>query len=662
MKAGMSSFDVCAMVEELRELRGARLNKVYQVTPQELKVVLNIKDFGKAELVIEAGRRVHLTEYPKPSPPTPSSFAMALRKHLVNAVLEDAAQVAFDRIIEFKFRRGGEAYVLVAELFGKGNVLLTRDDHVILAVMKPQRFTSRDLIGKEKYTYPPRKYDPFGITPQELVRLAEESEADLVRTLATRLGLGGLYAEELCHRTGIDKTKTSIDENEAEELLEELKILRKSVKEREARIVFDAGRAVDVLPFPLEVYEGMEARSYPTFNQALDEYFTKYEVERIESVREEKFKKKLGLLEARLEEQKQTLEKYREREELFRKIGDTIYMHFQWVEEILDAINKARKTYTWKEIMDKIEEGKETIPEARGIDKILPGEGAVILNLEGLKIRLDFNKTAAQNADYYYTKGKKAKDKSVGVKKAIAETEDKIREIIEKGKESIAVEEKKPRKRVTRKKEWYEKFRWFISSDGFMVLGGRDATSNEVLVKRHMGAGDVFVHADIHGAPAVVIRAEGKEVPETTITEAFDFAASYSKAWKHSLVALDVYWVKPEQVSKRPEHGEYISKGAFIIRGKRNYGKGKIELAVGVKLEGEEVGIIGGPVKPISKASKYVVKIVPGRLKSKETAEKIKALLLKISAKEDREKIALITIEDLQSFLPAGGCEVLSIS
>jgi predicted ribosome quality control (RQC) complex YloA/Tae2 family protein len=658
MKAGLSSFDVCAVVEELRELRGARLNKVYQVAPQELKVVLNIKGFGRAELVLEAGKRVHLTDYPKPSPKAPSSFAMALRKHLGNAVLQDVRQVAFDRIIEFKFSKGDKTFILVVELFGRGNIVLTREDKAILAVLHRQRFRDRELVLKEKYVYPPQKPDPFSITPEALAGLVEESKADLVRTLATRLGLGGLYAEELCHRAGVEKTKTSIDAGEAEKLLGELKNLRESIKDKKANMVFDDGKAIDVLPFPLEMYAGKEVRFYPTFNKALDEYFTKHEVERLKEAGEEEFIRELGLLEARLEEQKQALEKYREREEKYRRIGEAVYAHLSEIDETLGVLRKARKSYTWEEIIRRIEKGREKLPEARRIHKILPKEGAVILDLEGMEVRLDLGKTAPQNAEHYYSKSKKAGEKALGVEKAIAKTERLITELKEKGRKPLALEEK-PRRRITRKREWYEKFRWFFSSDGFLVLGGRDATSNEVLVKRHMKTGDLFVHADIHGAPAVVIKAEGKEVPETTIKEAFDFAASYSRAWRHGLVALDVYWVKPEQVSKRAEHGEYVAKGAFIIRGKRNYGKGALELAIGVKTE-EEVKVIGGPVKPISSASKHAVKIIPGRLKSKEAAEKIKTLLLGLAGDEDRAMIASLPLEEFQVFLPPGGCDVLA--
>ncbi len=660
MKSSLSSFDVFAVVDELRELKGARLNKVYQVGPQELKVVLNIKGFGRAELVIEAGRRVHLTEYPKPSPKVPSSFAMALRKHLGNSFLEDVFQAGFDRIVAFKFHRAGKEFLLVAELFGKGNIVLTDEERRIIAVLRRQSFRTRELAVGKEYRNPPERPDPFSITPEELMRIVGESKADLVRTLATRLGLGGLYAEELCLRAGLEKTKTHISFEEAGRLIQELRSLRESIKERKACIVYDNDTAVDVLPLPLESYKEKKHKFYPSFNKALDDYFTTHEIAEIEEEGEAEFRKEMGHLEVRLEEQKQTLEKYLEKERAYKKMGEVIFIHLGEVERVLKTLRDARKKYSWKEIIELLEKGRRKVPEAGLIKDVLPREGVVVLELEGLKVRLPVDKPPSQTAESYYEKGKRAKEKAKGVESAIAKTEKLIREVLEKGKR-VTDTGKKPRKRVKKKRKWYEKFRWFHSRDGYLVIGGRDATSNEVLVKRYMAPEDIFVHADIHGAPAVVIKTKGREVPDTTLEDAFDFAASYSRAWKHGLVAIDVYWVRPEQVSKQAEHGEYVAKGAFIIRGKRNYGKGRVELAIGVLFEGDEARVIGGPVEAITASSRYSVRIIPGRLKSRETAVAAKERLMEMAQESDKELVASIPVEDIQVFLPAGGCEVKSL-
>jgi predicted ribosome quality control (RQC) complex YloA/Tae2 family protein len=657
MKNAMSSFDILAIVRELQILEDAWINKVFQVTPSELKVTLNIRDRGRNDLVIEAGRRIHLTKYPKPSPTKPSTFAMTLRKYIAGGIITEVRQLNFDRIVEFEIDKAGKFY-LIAEFFGKGNVILADENHNIIAVMKPRRYKDRSLVVREKFELPPQKVNPYDISAQDLKELVNRSDHDLVRTLATQLGLGGTYAEEVCLISGVEKNKAEIDDEDAQKLIDALQVMREAVG-RGGVIVYDDSGPIDVVPLKLKIYSGARCEEFPSFNEALDEYFTKHEIERVEALREEEYKSKIGQLEARLQEQLQTLERYVQLEEEYREKGELIYKHFNTVSEIISAISQAKETLSWEEIERRISEGKGKIPVAGAIKKILPKEGAVIVNLEGKDVKIDIRKSIGDNADYYYLKAKKVKKKIEGVKEAIEKTREEIKKVEEKGVEAFQIREQKPRKRKTRKKEWYEKFRWFVSSDGLLVLGGRDATTNEVLVKRHMQKGDIFVHADIHGAPAVLIKAEGREVPERSIREAFNFAASYSKAWKHGIFVLDVYWVYPEQVSKTTEHGEYVSKGAFIIRGKKNFGSGKVEAAIGVRIEGDDVRVVGGPPEAIEKQAKYSVRIVPGKMKSKEIAEEIKRIWLEKAKEEDKEKISAMDIQEIQEFLPPGNSEIL---
>ena len=100
-----------------------------------------------------------------------------------------------------------------------------------------------------------------------------------------------------------------------------------------------------------------------------------------------------------------------------------------------------------------------------------------------------------------------------------------------------------------------------------------------------MKQGDRYAHADIIGAPSCIIKnidVYNKQIPinEKTLNEACIFSACYSKAWSQ-YSEVQSYWVLPEQVSKTPQSGEYVPKGGFIIRGKRNYCKCKLEMAIG---------------------------------------------------------------------------------
>ena len=658
MKTSMSSFDIFAAVRELQEIIGARVNKVFQPTPSELRVALNVRGRGREDLVIEAGKRIHLTAYPRPAPRQPSMFAMALRKHLRGAVLEKIEQVDFDRIVVLSFTGRDRRYSLIAELFGKGNVLLTDEENAILAVMLPKRYSTRELVGRARYRLPPSRANPFELSAEEIANIVRESRGDLVRALAMDLGLGGLYAEEVCLRAGVDKNLREISKEEAERIRAALEELRARVGVEKPEVVFDAGVAIDLTPVPLKIYAQHERKSFESFNLALDEYFTKYEVDRIERQREERYRAELNRLLSRLKSQTSTIKRYLREEKELHAMGDAIYLHFQDVERILSTLRSARERYSWEEIEARIKQGRGKVKEAALVEKLIPNRGRVVLSLGGREVPLDIRKSAAENAEFFYERSKKLRNKAIRAREAVLRTVEEIREFKARGVEAFESKVKAPQKRVKRKKEWYERFRWFVSSDGFLVLGGRDAVSNEVLVKRHMGKDDIFVHADIHGAPAVVIRTEGKDVPETTIQEAFDFAASYSRAWKQGIASLEVYWVKPEQVSKRAESGEYVAKGAFVIRGRRNYGIGRVRIAIGVVLN-EEARVIGGPPSAIrAQASAYVL-LVPGRSKSRETAVQIKRVIAEKLDEEMRSKVEGIPIEDIQAFLPPGTSDIV---
>lgn len=652
MKTEMSSIDILAVVGELQSLKGARINKAFQTTPQELKLQLNVREEGRAELVIEAGKRLHLTEHPRPSPEVPTAFAMTLRKYLGNGVVEGIAQVAFDRVVEIKCGRDGE-FSIIAELFGKGNVVLTDGEGNILTVMRPESYRDRELAIRARYKYPPRRTDPFQLSLEEFRSVIEGSKGDLVRTLATVLGMGGPYAEELCLRAGIQKDRKGLSEAEIEAVYRALQDLRSSIGRERPVIVMEDHKPVDVAAVRLKIHEGRELVEFESFNKALDEYFTNRVLGDAEADAKTRFEGRLKKLRDRLEGQRATIEKYRELEKTCKEVGDLVYANFQLVDGILAAINAARKTHPWEEIIGRLEEGKEEVPWARAVRTILPREGVLVLELDGREVRLELNKGIAENAQRYYEEGKKAREKVAGAVEAAMATDLAIENLVEKGVAPPAGP--KPRRRVVGKREWYEKFRWFISSEGFLVLGGRDATSNEVLVKRHMDSRDLFIHAEIHGAPAVVIKTQGKEVPEATLQEAFDFAASYSKAWKHSLYGLDVYWVRPEQVSKTPEPGEYLTKGAFVVRGKKNFGKGRVGIAIGVA--GEKV--VGGPPSAVEKVARIAVKLLPGRKKAQEVAEEVRARLsLAAGTGEEKGEISQILPEEIIKFLPQGGAEL----
>jgi predicted ribosome quality control (RQC) complex YloA/Tae2 family protein len=256
-----------------------------------------------------------------------------------------------------------------------------------------------------------------------------------------------------------------------------------------------------------------------------------------------------------------------------------------------------------------------------------------------VKAPLDLNSSAQENAAMYYEKAKKMREKAEGTERAIEET----RKELEKFE---AVVEKKPR--MKRKAQWYEKFHWFISSDGFLVIGGRDAEQNELLYSKYFEDADVFLHADIHGAPFVVVK-NGSSATEKTLEEAAQFAASYSSAWKEGMSAVSVYAAKKEQVSKH-SHGEYVPKGGFVIKGDRKWFK-NIELKMYIGVTESDIECI--PARCGKERFISYFELKPGGVGKGDLSKKLFQLL---SEKlEDKG----ITEEDIRRALPSGSGELV---
>lgn len=239
-----------------------------------------------------------------------------------------------------------------------------------------------------------------------------------------------------------------------------------------------------------------------------------------------------------------------------------------------------------------------------------------------MEVKIDFTKSAQENANDYYTKSKKLVQKKEGAKKAINDLEAKI-------KKAESTEEKKEEKKIikTAEKEWYEKFHWFFTSNGLLAIGGRDAHQNEQLNSKHFEESDLFFHANVFGADVVILKdgaAAGKEIRE----EVAQFAACHSSAWKDGVRTTDVYAMRREQVSKSTSKGS-LGTGAFLLSGERDWYRGmSLDLAVYVK-DGRLYSVpltTLFKIKDKEKITKYVT-VGIGKEKKSDAAKSISKML-----------------------------------
>lgn len=247
---------------------------------------------------------------------------------------------------------------------------------------------------------------------------------------------------------------------------------------------------------------------------------------------------------------------------------------------------------------------------------------------------LNHRLSARENLSELYAEAKELKRKRERIVFAMEELKSKIARLEAEAEAEAAL---KPVVRVksSRKREWFEAFRWMYSSSGLLVVGGRDARQNELLVGRHLEDGDLFFHANVHGAPAVVLK-RGQSASEGDLLETAGFAAVFSSAWKAGHGVADVYCVKPDQVSKY-SHGEYVAKGGFMIKGERKWFKG-IALRLRLTVVGERVAVVPWSGEGVG--------VVPGGSRKSAVAEAVK------------KKLAFGSLDEVVSLLPQGDCEL----
>ncbi|RLE78129.1 MAG: hypothetical protein DRJ44_00540 [Thermoprotei archaeon] len=492
----------------------------------------------------------------------------------------------------------------------------------------------RNVVKGEIYKPLPGGLDPLKADPEEVYEKIK-NERDVFRSLLRILNVPPSVIREVFYKLGIDSIKR-VDFQIVSSILNSIRDMYLKVGEGRLKpcIVYKGEEPVGFSPIVYShLNEGLERKFFNTFSEALDEYFTKslFETPRKDAESEKYIK--------RVRDIEETIRRYEEKERGTLEVAEFLMKNLHVVDLILQRIRASKKV------------DSNLIDEARKMGvKILslnmPGK-TVEIEVKGKKVVLNLEKSAGENASAYYEEAKKYRRKAA-----------RAREVLEEIKEKLRA--KAPQKVVLRprcSKKWYEKFRWFVSSDGFLVVGGRDASQNEALVKKYMESSDLFLHADIHGSPAVIVKSKNKPVPKRTILEAAQFAASYSRAWEAGFYSVDVYWVYPNQVSKKTPAGEYMGKGSFMIYGKRNYIRNvPLALGIGILLKNSDFEIICGPPLPVIERASISLLLLPGGMDREKAARRILEIFKTRMLNYFKEKklVLKIDLQQILSLLPKG--------
>jgi len=576
----LSSLDVRLLALELRALEEGYVDKVYETKPGEFVAKIRHPQSGPMHLLMRPGAYVALATQPPASPETPTTVALTLRKLLTGARIRRVDQHEFDRVLRIQLERRGEPLELILELFGKGNLLVAGPDGTLLFVLRTETFAHRTIRRGEKLVLPPPRVNPATLPRTEFDQRVEASDKDTVRFLALDLALGGDLAEELVHRAGLDKNR-KVSEVDVEGLDRLWSALRSLLEGPAQPAVASTVRGPQVQGVTLEapIFRDAAREPVPNLSEAI------LRVAALETVEKPKQDDEAARLERQIVHQERGVVDLGQEADRWERRGHLLFAHYAEAAEALQKSKATIEATTWLAFAERVKTRKDEagswVERVTGVDT---KRARILVKLEGEEIPLDPFASLEQNATILYDESKRVRAKQESAKAALADARKRLGQRVASRPAAVA----KSTARAPTKRFWFDSLRWFYSSEGFLVVAGRDAASNEKLVKRHLGQGDRYAHADVQGAASVIVKCEKKTPGEPTLRQACQFAATHSKAFAQ-FAAADAYWVHPEQVSKTAESGEYVPKGAFVIRGTRNYfPKMKLELALGiVRLDGQ---------------------------------------------------------------------------
>ncbi len=634
----LSFIELRRLVNEVVEIiTNSRIDNIYQL--EDGSIIFKIlKEGSKYELRIIPGACLYLVsgEYEKPK--TPTEKALRLRRLLNNTFIKEIELIEGERIITLKVsKKDKQYYKVIVELLPRGTLIVTDENNTILYTLEELHMRDRKIVVGEKYVTPPSRLTITNIENLEKILDSLQKEKKIVSSLAVDLGLGGRYAEETLHLAGIDKSKkiSQLEVDEKKKLKESLENVFRNIFSGKPVVVKFRDKSIQPLPYMLHSIREEEVEEIlytENFCEAVRIAYEKTLAEKFYESRLEKIRDELLLIEKELRSKLETIEKLKQTSQSKKNLASIIMNYAKDLEEL----------------------------KTSGVDEITIGELKARLKREEKTIHIStpYGEIEISTFESIPRQASKIFDESKSIDKAIDKLEKEAEELkrkIENLEKSLEIENKirvdtSIRKRYVKMK-WYEKYRWFYTSEGFLAVAGKDASSNLTLIKKHMEDADLVFHAEVKGAPILILK-NGVNAGEKSRLEAAQFAACYSRAWREELTYTTVYYVKPQQISLTPPQGHYLPRGGVIVKGEKNYLTVKLELAIGIR----DNEIVWGPLLTIegSGIRKYV-KIVPGKKNAYTLALEI---IKTIYGELDKQKYSEL-IEKITQIIPYGKGELV---
>lgn len=552
----------CLRKELSDRLVGGRITKIVQ--PEADELLLTIKNnAAQYRLLLSASASlplVYLTEKNKNAPMTAPGFCMLLRKHLGGGRITAVTQPSLERILRFEIEHLDEMgdlcrKYLIAELMGKhSNLIFCREDGTILDSIKHVSLavsSVREVLPGRTYFIPHTqdKLDPLTASPAEMIEAVCAKPAPLGKAIYTSLtGFSPAMAEELCHRSFLESARpaAALDDRERDMLQHQLLRLMENIKGEDftPRIYYNGKEPAEFSAVPLTMYEDLDAQSFEDMSGLLESYYTvkntltrihqkSADLRRVVQTALERTRKKYDL---QLKQLKDT-----EKRDKYKVWGELIHTYGYGVPEGARSM-QALNYYTNEEI---------TIP-------------------------LDSTLTAQENAKRYFDKYGKLKRTFEAVTKLLEETRNEIEhlESIQTALDMALTEEdlapvreelveygyirRKSGRNSGKKPKLSSRPYHYLSSDGFDIYVGKNNFQNDELTFQFASGNDWWFHAKGVPGSHVILKSEGRELPDRAFEEAGRLAAYYSKNRGGDKVEID--YVEKKHV-KKPGGG----KPGFVV-------------------------------------------------------------------------------------------------
>ncbi len=566
----------------------------------------------------------------------PNRLLKRLRSDLLRLKLKKIEQIGAERIAYFTFEGFGKEFVLVGEFFGDGNILLCSKERKILALQHSIDVRHRKLGVGLEYVQPPSSgLDIFNLKESDFDGL---KTTDLVaaKWFGRTLGLPKKYVEAVFEIAEIDGKKIGnlLAEDEIEKIRETVKKIVSDIVSGNHEAVIVRGEKTEVLPIKLGELKG-EVIPANSFIEGLDTVFTENIIKEGKRVQSTGSDKKIKELETQISEQERAIETVKGRSKNITSVANSLF-------EMVSGGIVSIEDDLAQEIL------------AKNNAKLVSERGNSLIIIGDEKIKVNTQSPLQSIASVLFDEAKKQSGAIPSIQAVKEKTEkrlEKFQSKTEGERELIVVSE-------IRKKNWFERYRWFFTTDGYLAIGGRDAASNSAIVRKHLEKNDKIFHGDIFGSPFFIIKdAEG--APDTSMNEIAHATVCFSRAWREGMYGVSAYWVRPEQVKKSAPSGEFLPKGSFTIEGQRNFIKSEtLRLAVGIMPVDDDHILTCGPPEPIKRNSLCYAIIEPHGSEMVEAAKKIRIEFSKMF--EDVTK--KISIDEFVRALPAGKSQIVKVS